>query len=126
MYMWHLVVLRASTACQPGLCYFDWGLLQQLVCCASLLVWGFLVLLPACDVQVELLGANIAANGSREQMSYTIDCLRRWGHGVESPRLRAWLHAKSIQLPAATGSMESGCAPAIAGSCVGRACPVGD
>jgi len=35
-------------------------------------------------VQVELLGANIAANGSREQMSYTIDCLRRcaqigWG-----------------------------------------------
>lgn len=26
--------------------------------------------------EVELLGANIAANGSREQMSYTIDCLR--------------------------------------------------
>lgn len=25
---------------------------------------------------MELLGANIAANGSREQMSYTIDCLR--------------------------------------------------
>jgi len=26
--------------------------------------------------QVELLGANIAGNGSREQMSYNIDCLR--------------------------------------------------
>jgi processing peptidase subunit alpha len=27
-------------------------------------------------LQVEQMGANIAANGSREQMSYTIDCLR--------------------------------------------------
>lgn len=34
---------------------------------------------PAVGLQVELLGANIAANGSREQMSYTIDCLRRYG-----------------------------------------------
>jgi hypothetical protein len=36
---------------------------------------------PACCtafpiLQVEQMGANIAANGSREQMSYTIDCLR--------------------------------------------------
>jgi hypothetical protein len=36
----------------------------------------------AAGLQVELLGANIAANGSREQMSYTIDCLRRWGRLV--------------------------------------------
>jgi hypothetical protein len=27
-------------------------------------------------LQVEQMGANIAANDSREQMSYTIDCLR--------------------------------------------------
>jgi hypothetical protein len=26
-------------------------------------------------LQVEQMGANIAANGSSEQMSYTIDCL---------------------------------------------------
>jgi hypothetical protein len=32
---------------------------------------------PRHNAQVELLGANISANGSREQMSYTIDCLRR-------------------------------------------------
>jgi hypothetical protein len=35
-----------------------------------------LLLLLLLLLQVEVLGANIAANGSREQMSYTIDCLR--------------------------------------------------
>lgn len=44
----------------------------------------FLSLVVDMAMQVEVLGANIAANGSREQMSYTIDCLR-WYLTVHTP-----------------------------------------
>jgi hypothetical protein len=48
----------------------------NLTCLRRLLLATAAVVHPSA-LQVELLGANIAANGSREQMSYTIDCLRR-------------------------------------------------
>lgn len=47
----------------------------------------------ACELQVELIGANILANASREQMSYTIDCL-----GVHTPQVSTFKRACCRQL----------------------------